>query len=237
MLSGAIAVTAWLGYTLLARTPSFAPGVGDLELVAALLAASALLATRIKIPSVAPAAVVAGVAALMLGPVAYDLQTVASAYSGGDPTAGPALRDGFSGPGPAGAGADSQLVAYLEANQGGATWLVAVNSANTAAPLELASGKAVLAMGGFSGSDPAPTLAQLRALVASGKLRYVLLGAGGGRFAGGPPPGFLQASGGGPPPPLGGGSTPAAIQSWVSSACKTVDAAGVSNLYDCAGAA
>ena len=36
-----------------------------------------------------------------------------------------------------------------------------------------------MAMGGFSGTDPTPTLAQLQAFVSSGQLRFVLLGSGG----------------------------------------------------------
>ena len=69
-------------------------------------------------------------------------------------------------------------VAYLEQHQGTATWLVAVQSANEAASIELSTGRPVMAMGGFSGSDPALSVAQLKELVSSGSLRYVLLGGG-----------------------------------------------------------
>src|SRR2546427_12776169 len=65
-----------------------------------------------------------------------------------------------------------------------------------------------MAMGGFSGGDPAPTLAQLQAYVASGQLRYVLIGGGAGGGPGGGPPGF---GGGGP----NGGSPSAGIEGWV----------------------
>src|SRR5204863_8586866 len=141
---------------------------------------------------------------LLLGPGAYALQAVESSYNGPIPSAGPASSTGFGPRGPGGGGAEtsSGLIAYLEQNQGQATWLVAVQSAQSAASIELATGKAVLAMGGFSGSDPAPTAEQLAALVSSGRLRYVLLGgtgAGpdaaveGGRFQG-PPPGAATGS-------------------------------------------
>ncbi len=80
----------------------------------------------------------------------------------------------------AGATANSTLVAYLERNQGGATWLVATASAMQAAPIQLTSGRPVLAMGGFSGGDPAMTVAKLQELVRTGQLRYVLVGGGGG---------------------------------------------------------
>jgi hypothetical protein len=47
-----------------------------------------------------------------------------------------------------------------------------------AAPYILATGKPVIAMGGFIGSDPAPTLAGFKQLVASGQVHYVLAGGG-----------------------------------------------------------
>ncbi len=76
-----------------------------------------------------------------------------------------------------------------------------------------------MAMGGFNGSDPFPTADELSALVASGELRYVLLGGPGGR---GGPGGF-------------GGSDRA---TWVQASCTPVDYGGTSGtLYDCAPAA
>jgi hypothetical protein len=79
-----------------------------------------------------------------------------------------------------GGGVSSALLSYLERNQGSATWLVAVSSAQSAAELILRSGgKPVIGMGGFTGSDPAMSLAKLKSYLASGKLRYVLLGGGG----------------------------------------------------------
>lgn len=44
-----------------------------------------------------------------------------------------------------------------------ATWIVAVSGAQSAASIELATGAPVMAMGGFSGTDAAPTLDQLQA--------------------------------------------------------------------------
>jgi len=76
-------------------------------------------------------------------------------------------------------GSSSALVTYLTANRGDATWIVATTSAQNAGTIELASGEPVMAMGGFMGSDPAPTLAQLQTYVKSGHLRYVLVGGGG----------------------------------------------------------
>ena len=201
-----------------------------------------------------------GIAMLLVGPAAYAFDTIGTAYAGGDPAAGPASdrRPGGFGGGPtgiaggrgfvaggataggstgaapagdgAGGSADSALVSYLLANRNGATWIVATTSANSAGSIELAAGAPVMAMGGFSGGDPAPTLAQLQAYVASGQLRYVLIGGGAGGGPGGGPPGF---GGGGP----NGGSTSSGIEAWVTSVGTVVDYGGsAGTLYDLSGA-
>lgn len=111
----------------------------------------------------------------------------------GMPFQAPSGADAFApggGMGPPGAPGERQpaspaLIAYLEQHRGSAAYLVAVDGANSAAPLILATGQPVMAMGGFSGSDPAPTTAQLQALVASGDLRFVLGGGRGGFGRGG----------------------------------------------------
>ena len=56
------------------------------------------------------------------------------------------------------------------------------------ASLALASDTTVMSIGGFSGSDPAPTLAQFQAYVAAGEVHYFVVGGGpgGGGPAGGP---------------------------------------------------
>ena len=72
-----------------------------------------------------------------------------------------------------------------------------------------------MAIGGFNGSDPTPTLEEFKALVAAGKVHYFL--AAGGGMGGGP----------------GGGSgTSSEITSWVSSTftSSTVDGTTVYDL-------
>jgi len=52
----------------------------------------------------------------------------------------------------------------------------------TASSIILESGQPVISMGGWSGSDNAMTLAKLKSLVKSGKLRYIVVsGQGGGQ--------------------------------------------------------
>lgn len=84
---------------------------------------------------------------------------------------------GIAGAGPAGAGggrADRRLIAYLESHRGRTRYLVAASGSMTAAPIILATHQLVITIGGFSGQDPAPTVAQLERLISSGRLRYVL---------------------------------------------------------------
>jgi 4-amino-4-deoxy-L-arabinose transferase-like glycosyltransferase len=71
---------------------------------------------------------------------------------------------------------DPELIAFLRKNQGSATWLVAVGSAQSASSIILATGKPVIAMGGFTGSDPAMTVEKLREYTTNGDLRYVMTG-------------------------------------------------------------
>ena len=56
--------------------------------------------------------------------------------------------------------------------------------ANSAAGYQLASGEPVMALGGFNGSDPSPTLAQFQDYVADGEIHYFI--SGGGGLGGGP---------------------------------------------------
>jgi 4-amino-4-deoxy-L-arabinose transferase-like glycosyltransferase len=79
--------------------------------------------------------------------------------------------------------ADAAVVALLK-SAGGGRWAAATNGSMEAAPLQLASGRSVMAIGGFTGSDPSPTLARFQKYVADGDVRYYLAGGRGG-FGGG----------------------------------------------------
>jgi 4-amino-4-deoxy-L-arabinose transferase-like glycosyltransferase len=63
-------------------------------------------------------------------------------------------------------------------------WAAAVVGDQSAATLELATGKAVISIGGWSGSDNSPTLAQFERYVATGQVRY-LIASGGTAMGGG----------------------------------------------------
>ena len=116
-------------------------------------------------------AIITSVAACMTAPVVYTLSTVNVTHTGSIPTAGPNSM-AMQGSNNEKSQADSALVQYLLQNQNSATWLVAVDSANESAAIQLTSGQPVMAIGGFNGSDTPLTLEQFKQLVADGKLKY-----------------------------------------------------------------
>jgi 4-amino-4-deoxy-L-arabinose transferase-like glycosyltransferase len=75
----------------------------------------------------------------------------------------------------------SELTAALAEDAGSYRWLAAVVSANQAAGYQLATGGAVMALGGFNGTDPSPTLAQFQQLVAQGDIHWFIGGGFGAR--------------------------------------------------------
>ncbi|MET8101656.1 glycosyltransferase family 39 protein [Streptomyces sp. NPDC005236] len=92
---------------------------------------------------------------------------------------------GGGGGGGMGGETSSALVAYLEKHQDGAEWLLAVSNSQGAAQLIVSTGKPVISMFGFTGSDKAMTLAKLKELVRKGELHYIQLGGGMGGGMGG----------------------------------------------------
>ncbi|HWE70089.1 MAG TPA: glycosyltransferase family 39 protein, partial [Acidimicrobiales bacterium] len=72
------------------------------------------------------------------------------------------------------------LVTALEKSAGQYTWVAATVSSNNASGYQLATGDPVMAIGGFNGTDPAPTLAQFEQYVQQGKIHYFIAGGRGG---------------------------------------------------------
>jgi 4-amino-4-deoxy-L-arabinose transferase-like glycosyltransferase len=99
-------------------------------------------------------------------------------------------RGGFGGP--AGLGGllnasspPAPLVAALRQDADQYRWVAATVGANEAAGYQLASGDAVMAIGGFNGTDPSPTLAQFQNWAAAGDIHYFIPGGGFGGSVGG----------------------------------------------------
>ena len=78
----------------------------------------------------------------------------------------------------------SALTRLLEQDAGSYKWVAATEGSEEAAPLELATGDAVMAIGGFNGTDPWPTLAVFKELVAKHEIHYYV-GQGSQSFGGG----------------------------------------------------
>ncbi|CCH29827.1 glycosyltransferase family 39 protein [Actinosynnema sp. NPDC047251] len=185
-LSGALAVTSLQCYLLLSGWSS---GLAMVVLVLGLLGA-----VGVFLAAVAPAVVVVPVAvvAALSGPGAYSMATAAVPHSGAIPSAGPesGMRGGvvvFSPGGQRGGGMGgllsapapgAELVSLLQVNSGKFRWAAAAVGSNNAAGYQLGAGVPVMAVGGFNGTDPAPTLAQFQDLVRSGRIHYFLGGAG-----------------------------------------------------------
>ncbi len=215
-----LATGVW-DYVLLGRTADFLPWAKYVVLAGGVVAGF-LVVVGWRVRRVLPAVVLAVVVSLGLGSMAYAAATASQTHNGSIPTSGPsssAMGGGTRGAGgPTGTGAptgtppngtsrdgggmggdasaSSELTALLSNTS--TTWAAATSGSQSAASLELATGKSVIAIGGFSGTDDAPTLAQFKQWVAEGKISYYISGGqgGGGR---------------------GNSSAASEIQSWVES--------------------
>jgi hypothetical protein len=78
----------------------------------------------------------------------------------------------------------ANLTTLLRQDASAYRWVAAIVGSENAAGYQLASREPVMAIGGFNGTDPSPTLAQFQQYVAAGKIHYFvgggLSGAGNG---------------------------------------------------------
>jgi hypothetical protein len=81
--------------------------------------------------------------------------------------------------------AGPSLTALLTAGADGFTWQAATVGSQNAAAYQLAGGHPVMALGGYNGTDPFPTLAQFQQFVAAGRIHWFIGGAGPGGTASG----------------------------------------------------
>ena len=219
-MASTVLVTGVLAAVLLARQQDWQPWLRAAVAVSA-VGATVLLLVVGRLPR--RAAVTTGalaIAACLAGPAAFTVATAAAPHSGAIPSVGPAGRHGgFAGPGGL---LDSPkpgpaLTEMLQADADGYRWTAAAVGSNNAAGYQLASGEPVMAVGGFNGTDPAPTLAEFKALVAEGRVHY---------FVGGRP--MMKAVGGGS---HGGSREAADIATWVAATYRPIRIDGVV-LYD-----
>jgi 4-amino-4-deoxy-L-arabinose transferase-like glycosyltransferase len=244
------ALTTALAFELLARDGSWHPWLKYVVATAGFATALMIVGARQLPRRVATAVALVALLCGLTGPAAYSLATAATPHGGAIPSAGPqsGTGSGLARQPPTGAtnGANagglldgstpsSALTALLASDGSSYTWVAAAVGSNSAAGYQLATQQPVMAIGGFNGSDPSPTLAQFRAWVAAGRIHYFI--AGGAALGGGPGGGGLGGGGlgggrlgGGR---LGGGSgTAAQITQWVESSftARTVDGVTVYDL-------
>jgi 4-amino-4-deoxy-L-arabinose transferase-like glycosyltransferase len=293
-LSVTLLVTGGWAWVLLGRNAGWLPWLRVVIVVAAVGAAALILAGFAPRAGAgrgrAAAAGLAGavpvclaLVAALAGPLAYSVDTAASAHGGASPSAGPAVLAGARGlavggafPGGGGLGGDlggfadfprdripgfeggaaagdrerragdlggagrfggagarggiggiggnavtsGALAKLLESGAPGYRWAAATVGSDSAASLELSTGGGpVMAIGGFSGSDPAPSLAEFQQLVAAHEVHYFVAGAGGG---------FGGAGGAG----RGGGTDASQVTAWVAAhfTAQTIGGTTVYNL-------
>ena len=170
-------------------------------LVAGVLGTMALLVPPARWGRTATVGVLAVLVAVLGGSTAFAADTAVTPHQGSIVSAGPSGGTGMPGgrrddgaPRPVGPESETPSPALVSLLQGAGTrWAAATTGAQSAASLQLASGVPVMAMGGFMGSDPAPTLAEFQADVASGQVRYYVEGGGPGGGGNGPRTGGQDA--------------------------------------------
>jgi 4-amino-4-deoxy-L-arabinose transferase-like glycosyltransferase len=242
------ALTTGLAFELLARDASWHPWLKYVVATVGFAAALMIVGVRHLPRRIAAAVAVVALLAGLTAPTAYSLATASTPHTGSIPSAGPSAGTaGFAGGpagGPAGAAtpngtgtsnnsgtnanpgglldgstSSAALTTLLEADASSYTWVAAAVGSNSAAGYQLATQQPVMAIGGFNGSDPSPTLARFQAWVAAGRIHYFI---GGG-----------DSFGDGPGGATGGGSgTASQITSWVESTftAQTVDGVTVYDL-------
>jgi 4-amino-4-deoxy-L-arabinose transferase-like glycosyltransferase len=166
-----------------------------------------------SIPSSGPAAAATMGAGGMGGGPGGTMGTPPGRTGSTSSSSGTSSAAGRTGGGMGGESTSTELTALLKAST--TKWSAAISGATSAANLELASGTSVIALGGWNGGDPSPTLAQFKADVAAGQIHYYISGGG-------------MGGGGG----AGGSSTASSqIATWVAATYKATTV-GSNTVYD-----
>jgi 4-amino-4-deoxy-L-arabinose transferase-like glycosyltransferase len=185
----AAATGVWT-FILLDRTPEWLPALRWMVLagsiaVAAVVAVGAHRSRRATIVLIAAAALF-GLAA----PTAFSIYNVTQTHSGPGTMSGPS-RDSafgggpggpvgpFGGHGPGGGDENNEALAHL-LEGADSRWAAAGIGSMGVSGLELKTGASIMAIGGFSGGDNSPTLAQFQGYVADHEVRYFIASDRGG---------------------------------------------------------
>jgi 4-amino-4-deoxy-L-arabinose transferase-like glycosyltransferase len=191
------ATTGVWAFILLDRTPDWVPALRWIVLVGSVVVAAVI---AVGVHRLGRLVVVLATAAALFGlaaPTAFSIYNVTHAQSGPGTMSGPSRDAGFGhgpgGPGGPGGprgghgwgGADADNAALAQLLKGtDSRWAAASVGSMGVSSLELKTGASLMAIGGFTGSDNSPTLAQFQAYVADHEVRYFI-----GSDRGGPPHG------------------------------------------------
>ncbi|WP_371830485.1 ArnT family glycosyltransferase [Antrihabitans cavernicola] len=195
-LAGMVLVTTVLSCVLLARNSDWQSWLRPTIAVVGVFAALGILFVGRLNEHAAKAVLAAALAVCLAGPAASSIATASTGHSGAIPSAGPSSSGMGMGRPPGGDGGGhgggmggllgtvdvgSQLSAALTTDADQFTWAAATIGSNNAAGYQLASREPIMAVGGFNGTDPAPTLAQFQEDVSAHRIHYFL----GGEMMGG----------------------------------------------------
>jgi 4-amino-4-deoxy-L-arabinose transferase-like glycosyltransferase len=125
-------------------------------------------------------------AGLLIAPAVWTSYSVFNNnFNAQIPSAGPSAGSSSGSGQPSGGKSESggqseKLISFLLKNNTGEKYLIAVPSASEAEPIILATGKPVMAVGGFNGGANTLTVAKLKQMVKNGEVKYFLVGGTGG---------------------------------------------------------
>lgn len=128
------------------------------------------------------ASAIAGLGVLLAAPVYWSATPLLYGGNGKLPVSGPGLKSAnnvVGGDQGSASQVDEALLQYLSDRNTGETFLFATDNVSTAESYIIATGNAVMAMGGYSGGDPILTPERLSQLVRDGQVKYFLIGTGG----------------------------------------------------------
>ena len=189
VLAGMLAVTGVWSFVLLNRTPEWWPVIRWVVLVGSIVVALVLAVGAHRLGKATAAIALAAAIFRLGGSAAFSIYNAASAHSGPGTMSGPQKPGGFGdfgkggpgGPGGLGRADNPELEALLKGVD--KRWAAAGIGSMQVSGLELKTGKSLMAIGGFTGGDPSPTLARFQQYVADGQVRYFLADSGrGGPF-------------------------------------------------------
>ncbi|WP_148258106.1 glycosyltransferase family 39 protein [Pseudarthrobacter phenanthrenivorans] len=189
-LAASLLATMIIGFVSASRSTADFPFGPQVALA---VGSAAVALTVLPPPSRILRAVSVGVVAvaLMVGPVVWSINTVLSPHIGAGVVAGPSIlgirtdhpdRKQLGSDVPAsfvavmfGDVPEQAVVSRLRAAPESTRWTAAMVGSETAANYQLDSGRSVLPIGGFDGTDPHPTLEQFQTLVGEGKVASLVI--------------------------------------------------------------